>query len=51
MSKLEDKTKTELPLAQWLQQVGQGKEKSVDQSEVLQGLKVAFVDGHWQLSV
>lgn len=49
MSKLEKKE--EVPLAQWLVEVGKGKEKTVDQSEVLAGLKVAFVDGRWQLSV
>lgn len=50
MSKLESKSETSIPLAQWLEKVAQGKEKSVDKSDILQGVQVAFVDGAWRLS-
>ncbi|KAL1409692.1 hypothetical protein Q8F55_003688 [Vanrija albida] len=51
MSKLESSTSEGVSLSQWLQQVAQGKEKSVDQADILAGLKVAFTGGKWQLTV
>lgn len=50
MKKLEDKVSTTISLADWLQRVAEGKEKTVDKSDVLQGVQVSLVDGHWQLS-
>lgn len=51
MSKLEGKAGDALSLDAFLAQVAQGKDKAVDRAEVLQGVKVCFVDGRWQLSV
>ncbi|WOO79717.1 UPF0743 protein [Vanrija pseudolonga] len=51
MSKLESSSAEGISLSQWLEQVAQGKEKTVDQSDVLAGLKVAFTGGKWQLTV
>ncbi|BEI87183.1 hypothetical protein CcaverHIS002_0705290 [Cutaneotrichosporon cavernicola] len=47
MGKLEKKG--DMSLAQWIEKVAQGKDKSVDRADVLAGLQVAFVDGKWQL--
>lgn len=50
MKKLEDKVSTTISLADWLKRVAEGKEKTLDSSDVLQGVQVSLVDGHWQLS-
>lgn len=51
MKKLEDKVSGSITLADWLKRVAEGKEKTVDQSDVLHGVQVSFVDGHWQMSI
>lgn len=50
MSKLESKSSASIPLSQWLEKVAQGKDKTVDQTDILQGVQVSFVDGAWKLS-
>lgn len=50
MKKLEDKVTETISLADWLKRVAEGKEKTLDKSDVLQGVQVSLVDGHWQLS-
>jgi cell growth-regulating nucleolar protein len=51
MSKLEDKFSTEISLSDWLSKVGQSKDKTIDQTDILQGVQVSFKDGRWQLSL
>lgn len=50
MKKLEDKVTETMSLADWLKRVAEGKEKTLDNSDVLQGVQVSLVNGHWQLS-
>lgn len=51
MSKLEDKVDQTLSLGEWMKMVGQGKEKTIDQTDIMQGVRVKFESGIWQLSL